>query len=112
MQNAEYRHIPFADFVREAKSLRIPCKYVDYHEDGWGCWTSPEADGIIATYGLGDSLEDAKDDYVDALKEIAECLYQTPLAGDNVYPEFLVKVMASTKEELKLCLDGEICDDF
>ncbi|MBQ3395522.1 MAG: hypothetical protein IJG55_04220, partial [Synergistaceae bacterium] len=64
--------------------------------------------GTIQTYGVGATFDEAVDDYVDALKEIAECIYEDNLPEDDISVEWLAKIMMSSKDELKQCLNGRI----
>ncbi|MBQ6772860.1 MAG: hypothetical protein IJP48_02235 [Synergistaceae bacterium] len=107
----EYGTIPLDAFLKNVKSLRIPVEYVREDNGHWSCWTKHDISGLINTYGVGDNFNEAIDDYIDALKEIAECIYEDNLPEDNISVEYLAKIFMSPKEELKKCLDGKILED-
>lgn len=99
--------------VADIKAMTIPCCFIHYDEDSsWGCWSDPDAQGYISAYGLGVTLDDAIDDFIDALKDIASSYWDDGKAPDDVSIPFMMKVLASSKEELKSCLVGRTCDGF
>ena len=107
----EYETIPLDTFLKNVRSLRIPVEYIRDEDGSWSCWTEFDTDGYINTYGVGATLDEAIDDYVDALKEIAECIYEDNLPEDNMSVEYFAKIFMSPKEILKQCLDGKISED-
>ena len=100
----QYGKIPLDAFLANVKSLRIPVEYVKEDNGHWSCWTRHDISGLINTYGVGTNFIEAIDDYGDALKEIADCIYEEDLPEDKLSVEYLVNIMASPKEELKQCL--------
>ena len=107
-RTAEYGQIPLASFLANVRNITIPVEYVREDNGHWSCWTKHDIPGTIQTFGVGDNFNEAVDDYVDALKEIAECIYEDNIPDINTSPEYLMKFLASSKEELKKCLDGRI----
>ena len=107
----EYGTIPLDAFLTNVRNMRIPVVYVKGDDGSWSCWTEFDTEGYINTYGVGDTLDEAIDDYLDALKEIAECIYDFNLPEDTMSVEYLAKIFMSPKENLKQCLDGKISED-
>ena len=110
-RTAEYSSLPLVAFVTMIKNLKIPVVYVKDEGEGWSCWTEYDTIGPINTYGIGDTLDEAIDDYLDALKEIAECIYEDNLPDKYTSAEYLAKILMSSKEELRQCLNGRISED-
>ena len=108
---ANYEILPLTAFVTHIKNLTIPIEYVREDNGSWSCWTKPRYFGLMHTHGTGATLDEALDDYVDALKDIAECIYQENLPDEHTSAEYLAKILMSSKEELKQCLNGKICED-
>ena len=102
----QYGIIPLAPFLANVRSITIPVEYVREDNGHWSCWTDPNYLGIMHTHGAGATLDEALDDYVDALKEIAECIYEDDVPEDDISVEWLAKILMTPKEELKKCLDG------
>ncbi|MBQ7219935.1 MAG: hypothetical protein IJS28_03030 [Synergistaceae bacterium] len=100
--------LPLLAFVARIRNLKIPVEYVREDNGHWSCWTKYNAPGTIQTYGVGITFDEAVDDYIDALKEIARCIYEDDEPTDDVSFEFFAKILMSSKEELKKCLDGMI----
>ncbi len=107
----QYGTMPLNTFLANIRDLRIPVEYVKEDNGHWSCWTQHDISGVINTYGVGSNFIEAIDDYSDALKEIADCIYECDLPEDNLPVECMVKIAASPNEELKECLDGRISDD-
>ena len=107
----EYASVPLVAFVTMIKNLQIPVRYVKGENGSWSCWTEFDTFGPINTYGIGETLDEAIDDYVDALKEIAECIYEDNLPDKYTSAEYLAKILMCSKEELKKCLNGRISED-
>ena len=110
-QTAGYGTIPLAPFLANVRNLTIPVEYVREDNGHWSCWTRHDFHKVFSTYGTGSTFNEAVDDYVDALKEIAECIYEDDVPEDNISVEYLAKIMMSSKEELRKCLDGRISYD-
>ena len=110
-RTTEYASLPLVAFVTMIKNLKIPVRYIKCDDGSWSCWTEFDTFGPINTYGLGATLDEAIDDYVDALKEIAECIYDDNLPDKYTSAEYLAKILISSKEELKQCLNGRISED-
>ena len=108
---AEYGRISLAAFLANVRNITIPVEYVREDNGHWSCWTKHDIPGTIQTFGVGDNFNEAVDDYVDALKEIAECIYEDDLPEDDISVEWLAKILMTSKEELKKCLDGKISYD-
>ncbi len=104
----EYGTIPLTPFLANVRNVTIPVQYIREDNGHWSCWTKHDMPGLIQTYGVGETFNEAVDDYVDALKEIAECIYEDDVPEDNISVECLAKILMSSKEELKQCLDGKI----
>ena len=68
-QTTEYSSLPLLAFVAMIKNLKIPVVYVKDDDGSWSCWTEYDTFGPINTYGIGATLDEAIDDYIDALKE-------------------------------------------
>ena len=111
LMEQQYGTVPLAPFLAAVRNVTIPVKYVREDNGHWSCWTRHGVPGTINTYGVGTTFDEAVDDYVDALKEIAECIYEDDVPEDNISVECLAKILMSSKEELKKCLDGEISGD-
>ena len=111
-QTAGYGIIPLAAFLTTVRNLTIPVEYVREDNGDWSCWTKPGYLGLMHTHGTGNTLEEALDDYIDALKEIAESIYQYNLPDEYTSVEYLTKILISSKEELKQCLSGKISEGF
>ena len=104
--------MPVQNFIWEMKNIRFSCEYLPEENGNWSCWTDQHQAGAINTFGHGSTLGEAVDDYVDALKEIAEAVYRDDLSvGEDISAEYLMKILLSSKEEIKSCLDGRICAD-
>lgn len=103
--------MPLLAFVAMLKNLEIPVEYVKEDNGSWSCWTKPGHPGLMHTHGTGTTLDEAFDDYIDALKEIAECIYEDNVPDKNTSAEYLSKILMSSKEELKKCLNGRISED-
>ena len=108
---AEYGRIPLTAFLANVRNITIPVEYVREDNGHWSCWTKHDIPGTIQTFGVGDNFNEAVDDYVDALKEIAECIYEDDLPEDDISVEWLAKILMTSKEDLKKCLDGKISYD-
>lgn len=108
---AEYGRIPLAAFLANVRNITIPVEYVREDNGHWSCWTKHDIPGTIQTFGVGDNFNEAVDDYVDALKEIAECIYEDDLPEDDISVKWLAKILMTSKEDLKKCLDGKISYD-
>ena len=91
----DYASLPLLAFVAKIKNLKIPVEYVHEDDGSWSCWTDPNYLGIMHTHGTGATLDEALDDYVDALKEIAECIYEDNVADKNTSSEYLSKILMS-----------------
>ena len=110
-QTNECISLPMLAFIAAIKNLNIPVRYVKGDDGSWCCRTEADTFGPINTYGVGATLDEAIDDYVDALKEIAECIYEDDLPDKYTSSEYLAKILMSSKKELKKCLDGKISED-
>ena len=108
---AECRNTELAAFLTKVKNLQIPVRYVPEDNGHWSCWSKSDCDGLTQTYGWGTTFNEAVDDYVDALKEIAECIYEDNLPDKYTSAEYLAKILMCSKEELKKCLNGRISED-
>lgn len=110
LRTAEYRSVSLGAFLLAVKHMTIPVEYVHDNNGQWSCWTKPGVYGAIDTFGAGGTLDEAKADYVNALKDIAECIYDDySVCDERVSTEFLMKVLLTSREELIQCLDGETC---
>lgn len=107
----QYGTMPLNAFLANVRDLKIPIEYVKEDNGHWSCWTQHDSTDLFNTYGVGSNFIEAIDDYGDALKEIADCIYEDNLPEDNLSAEYLVKIMASPKEELRQCLNGKILED-
>ena len=110
-RNVDYSSVPLLAFVTRIRDLKIPVEYVKEDDESWSCWTKPDHPGLMHTHGTGATLDEAFDDYVDALKEIAVCIYEDSVPDKNTSAEYLSKILMSSKEELKRCLSGKISED-
>ena len=107
----QYGTMPLNAFLANVRDLKIPVEYVKEDKGDWSCWTEPYYLGLVHTHGTGATLNEAFNDYVDALKEITECVYEDNLPEDNISIEYMAKIMASPNEELRKCLAGRILED-
>jgi len=113
MRTAEYRSVSLGAFLLAVKNMTVPVEYVHDDNGQYSCWTKRGAFGAINAFGVGGTLDEAKADYVNALKDLAECIYDDYSVNDeSVSSEFLMKVLLTSREELIQCLDGETCEDF
>ncbi len=108
----DYASLPLLAFVARIKNLRIPVEYEQEDNGSWSCWSDPHCEGLTQTYGCGNTFDEAVNDYVDALKEIAACIYEDEVLDKNTSAEYLTKILICSKEELKQCLDGKISEDI
>ena len=107
----DYASLPLLAFVARIKNLPLPVEYVHEDDGSWSCWTEPDSSGIMHTHGTGATLDEAFDDYVDALKEIAECIYEDNVPDKNTSIDYLAKILMSSREELRRCLNGRTSED-
>ena len=110
-RNVDYSSLPLLAFVASIRNLKIPVEYVKGEDGSWSCWTEFDTYGPINTYGIGATLDEAIDDYIDALKEIAESIYEDNVPDKYTSAEYLAKILMSSKEELRKCLNGRISED-
>ena len=110
-RNVDYSSLPLLAFVARIRNLKIPVEYIKGEDGSWSCWSNTNCYGLTQTYGWGTTFDEAIDDYVTALKEIAECIYQDSVPDKYTSAEYLAKILMSSKEELRKCLNGRISED-
>ena len=92
------------DIITMLKAVRIPFKSERNSEGIWASW--PEfAPGL---WGEGKDIPESIDDMISVWRECAAMAVQGSPDGAERLP-YYAKVMVSTDEELKSCLDGQIC---
>ena len=102
-----------SQFLKALHDFKIYFYYLQDDDNSWGVFTDENFPGQINTYGIGNTFDEAVDDYVIALKEIAESIYLDGLGeAEKIMPLFLMKVLMVNNEELKKCLVGRNCEDI
>ena len=92
------------DIIAQLKAVRIPFKSEQDKNGLWSSW--PEfAPGL---WGEGKTIPESIDDMISVWRECAAMAVQGSPDGKERLP-YYAKVMVSSDEELKSCLDGQIC---
>ena len=92
------------DIIATLKAIRIPFKSEQDNQGIWHSWP----DFAPGLWGEGKDIPESINDMITLWRECTVRTAQGETDGTERLPYF-AKVLVSTDEELKSCLDGKIC---